>query len=197
MFIPIGPPRRQHSGVYGPLPTFWAGTGTPDGDDRDFANGSAGDVYAELNRTNKNIHFWVKRKEDTHDDDWGNLGGVHCVAETFTRAQMTDGGSTSGTFVFGETIPVGAVVLRTLIKGVTGFIGDTSATITIGDGSDVDRYNTSTPNVFVTDASVDAGAASGTVYHDSAATITATITSGSDFTLVTAGRVSIFIFYLL
>jgi hypothetical protein len=190
-------PTNPQSALLGAMPDEWCDSVAVDGDALPFSSVPAGSTYHRLDRTNKLSYRYEKRKEDNHDDDWGALGGLHVLAETFTRAQMTDGGATTGTFVFAETIPVGAVVLRTLYKGITGFTGDTSAVLTIGDGSDVDRYNTGTPNVFITDTSVDAGAVSGTAYHDAAATVTATITSGSDFALVTAGRVSVFIFYLL
>jgi len=84
-----------------------------------------------------------------------------------------------------------------MITDVTGFAGDTSATITIGDGTDADRYNTGTPSVFATATDIDAGAVSGTAYHAAAATPTLIVTSGSDFGAVTAGSVTITIFYYL
>ncbi len=195
MHIPIGPPRDQHSGVYGPLPTWWAESNAVDGDDRDFANRSAGSVYARIDRTNRNIRYYVKRKEDARDDDWGALGSVHCISDTFTRAQMTDGGGTSGTFVLGETIPVGAFVYRTILHAVTGFTGDTTATIQVGDGTTVDRYSTGTPSVFTTANAIDIGAVSGTAIHTAAATVTVTITSTADFANVAAGQATIKLFY--
>ena len=112
-----------------------------------------------------------------------------------TFADFTDGGSTSGTYEYTTDIPKGAVVTRTLITDVTGFAGDTSAVITIGDGTDEDRYNTGTPDVFTTATDIDAGVVSGTAYHAAAATPTLTVTSGSDFGAVTAGSVTVTIFY--
>ena len=82
------------------------------------------------------------------------------------------------------------------MHSLTGFTGDTSATIQVGDGSDVDRYNTGTPDVFTTNASgVDMGSVSGADWHDSTATVTITITSAADFTNVSAGAATISIFY--
>jgi hypothetical protein len=105
--------------------------------------------------------------------------------QTVGVAAFTDGGATSGTLVTGITIPAGAVYLYSLITGITGFAGDTTATIKIGDGSTADRYNTGTPSVFSTAAQgVAAGVVSGTAWHTAAATITITITSSTDFTLV-------------
>lgn len=116
--------------------------------------------------------------------------------QTVTRAQFTDGGATAGTFSLNLSIPAGAVFAQALISSITGFTGDTSAVITIGDGTDVDRYNTGTPNVFVTASQgVSAGAPSGTAWHTAAITPVLTITSAADFTNVTAGTLTITLFY--
>src|SRR3990167_7071574 len=113
-----------------------------------------------------------------------------------TRAQFTDGGATAGTFTLNHTIPAGARFAFALITSITGFIGDTSAVITIGDGTDVDRYNTGTPSVFTTAAAgVDMGAPSATAWHTAAIAPVITITSGADFTNVSAGSVLITLFY--
>lgn len=120
---------------------------------------------------------------------------LESIQQTVVLADFTDGGATTGTVVLDDAIPLGAVVTQSLIDDVTGFIGDTSATLQIGDGTDVDRYNTGTPNVFVTDPAVSAGAVSGTAFHDAAANVTLTVTSGSDFTSVTAGQLTVTIFF--
>lgn len=122
-------------------------------------------------------------------------GRLEVIQETVALADFTDGGSTAGTVELSTDIPVGAVVTRTLITDVTGFAGDTSAVVTIGDGTDVDRYNTGTPSVFATAANVDAGAVSGTIYHSAAKTPKITVTSATDFGAVTAGEMTVTIFY--
>jgi len=123
---------------------------------------------------------------------------VRVLTDTATRASFTDGGSTVGTRVMAGYLPVGAVVLGTKVLVGAGFIGDTSAAMTIGDGSDVDRYNTSTIDVFTTAADgVQSGIPSGTKLITTANSPTLTITSGADFTNVTAGSVTVSIFYLL
>jgi len=102
-----------------------------------------------------------------------------------TVADFTDGGSTTGTLDLGISIPAGAVYAQSLITGLVGFAGDTSATLQIGDGTDVDRYSTGTPSVFTTaSAGIDAGVPSGTKFHSTAKTPKLTITSNSDFGLV-------------
>ena len=112
-----------------------------------------------------------------------------------TRAQFTDGGATAGTFSLNHSIPAGARFAFALLTSITGFTGDTSAVITVGD-ADVDRYNTGTPSVFTTAAAgVDMGVPSGTAWHTAAATPVITITSATDFTNVTAGSLTITLFY--
>lgn len=106
-------------------------------------------------------------------------------------SQFTDGGSTAGTYQVGFTLPVGFHIHRTQLYSVTGFAGDTSAVITVGDGSDVDRLNAGTPSVFTTIAGLDLGVPSGTTIVATAFRPTLTVTSGADFTSVSAGALSI------
>jgi len=117
------------------------------------------------------------------------------VSQTVAFGDFTDGGSTVGTLDLTSTLPLGAVAQRTIIKDVTGFAGDTSAVITVGDGTDVDRYNTGTPDVFTTIAALDAGAVSGTAYHAAGKTVTLTVTTAADWGSVTAGALTVEIFY--
>ena len=115
--------------------------------------------------------------------------------ETFAFGDMTDGGGTTGTFDLSVTIPEGAIVAQSFIDAVTGFAGDTSATYQLGDGTDVDRYNTGTPDVFTTADHISAGAVSGTGYHSADKTPKVTITSGAAFASVTAGAMTVTIMY--
>ena len=78
-----------------------------------------------------------------------------------TFGDFTDGGAAAGTYQLQVELPVGFFVERTQLVNVVGFAGDTSAVITVGDGSDADRYNTSTPSVFTTLGALDLGVASG------------------------------------
>lgn len=119
------------------------------------------------------------------------------IEEYVTKGMFTDGGSTAGTYQMKQAIPVGAYVLNTVVTQVTAFSGDTSAVITVGDGSDVDRYNTGTPSVFSTVAALAMGVPSGTKEHTAAIYPTLTVTSASDFTATAStGALAIRIVYL-
>jgi hypothetical protein len=141
-------------------------------------------------------------KTTYNEIDWHRLalggggGGYGCLNQTFAYDDLVDGGGASGTIDLEEGIPDGAVVQQTVLHSLTGFTGDTSAVITVGDGTDVDRYNTGTPSVFTTNVSgIAMGAPSGTVWHDDAATVTVTVTSNGDYTSVSAGQATILICY--
>jgi hypothetical protein len=128
------------------------------------------------------------------------VGVVGCLSETVTVAQFTDGGSTSGTYQMAGSLPAGAVLLRSKVGPMVGFAGDTTAVLIIGDGSDVDRYNTGTVNVFTTAAvGVDAGIPSGLGLLTAANQPTITITGGADFTAIVTdghGVVTVAIYYI-
>ena len=130
----------------------------------------------------------------------GSAGTLRTFTQTVTRAEFTDGGAALGTFLItAGTIPVGSTFLVAQLEAVTGFIGDTSAVLTIGNASgDVDRYMTGTPSVFTTAAAgVALGAPSGVTYHDVAGSITLFVTSGADFTNVSAGSLTLRFYYIV
>ncbi len=127
------------------------------------------------------------------------IGGLQLVKKTITVAYsaFTDGGAAVGTYLTGVIIPAGATFLYSAIRSITGFAGNVSAVLTIGDGTDVDRYNTGTPNVFA-DAvdGVDAGVPSGVKYHDTRKEVKLTVTASTDFTAINAGSLTIDLVYL-
>lgn len=129
----------------------------------------------------------------------GSAGLLRKITQTVLFSEFTDGGGASGTFVLtAGSIPAGATVLYSAVTAITGFTGDTSAVIIIGDGTDADRYNTGTPSVFTTAANgIAVGAPSGVVYHAAAKSVTLTVTSATDFGAVAAGSVTVSLYYLV
>ena len=122
------------------------------------------------------------------------------LSETVGVASFTDGGATVGTYQLLGTLPAGSIVLYTKLGPVTGFAGDTTATITVGDGSDVDRYMTGTPSIFADAAvGVECGVPSGTKLLTADNRPTLTVTSSADFTSVVTnglGVVTVSIYYI-
>jgi hypothetical protein len=125
---------------------------------------------------------------------------IGVLSETVPVASFTDGGSTVGTYQLLGSLPAGANVLYSKIGPVVGFAGNVSATMTIGDGSDVDRYMTGTPSVFTTAAvGVECGVPSGTKLLTAENRPTLTVTTSTDFTLVVtdgSGVVTVSIYYI-
>ncbi len=189
-------PTFGSSATIGSIPGEWVGVDLPDGDRWPWVEAGVGSVYVYKPNETQGPRRFVKRQNNSRDDDWSAMAGQHCLQQYVTFSQFTDGGGTSGTLALTETIPAGAFVTQTLLQNVTGFTGDTTATIIVGDGTDTDRYNTGTPSVFTTAVAIDPGVPSGVKIHVLAKTVTITITSGSDWGLVTAGNFTIQIFYL-
>lgn len=106
-------------------------------------------------------------------------------------ADFTDGEGASGTYTCGFTLPVGYFIERCWLTNVTGFAGDSTATIIVGDGTDTDRLNTGTPSVFTTATAIDLGAVSGTQLVATAFKPVLTIAEDSDWGDVAAGELTI------
>lgn len=109
---------------------------------------------------------------------------------------FVDGGSTVGTYTSPDQIPAGAVVGHPIsVQVITPFTGDVSAALTVGDGTDVDRYNTSTIDAFAAAGHRDAGLVSGAKGHSAAVNVVLTITTNADFTSVAAGKLRVVVPY--
>jgi hypothetical protein len=184
-------PDIWESGVDGPAPAIWFGGETPDGSARPFSLVPVGSTYISPSETTQ----WVKTTDRGAYSDWTAAMGV--VAQYVTVADFTDGGSTTGTLTLDGIIPEGALVHRVILSEVTGFTGNVSAVLMVGDGTDDDRYNAVADiDVFTTATALDGGAPQGTVIHAAQKQPVLTITASTDFTLVTAGAFFIKIFYM-
>lgn len=191
MFYP-NTPQFVEFGVGPAAPAGWFGVDVPDGDAYPFLQAPIGSEYWHV-VGETHVAKYVKVKNDGANNDWCIVSGV--ISETVTFADFTDGGAASGTVSLSTAIPAGAFVTRAYLLDVTGFTGNTSAVATLGDGTDVDRYGTGTPNVFATAAAIDMAAPSGVQIHTAAKTPVLTVTGGSDFGAITAGQATVRIFY--
>jgi hypothetical protein len=129
-----------------------------------------------------------------------NSAGLYKISQTLALAAFTDNEDATGTATLTTKVPAGAYVLGCAISALTGFTSaeDTStATVTIGDGTDVDRYMTGTPSV-IDDAAAGLalGVPSGVRYHDAEKTITVIVTEDDDFTEITGGSMTVELYYL-
>jgi hypothetical protein len=191
-------PGFQSSGTDGAFPVEWSGVSAPDGDGGYWVEAPPGSLYHRKVLSNGAVQYVVryrKNKNDGRDDDWGTPG-FHVISQRVTYSQFT-GALTIGTITLNEGIPEGAWVLQSKLRNLTGFTGDTTATIQIGDGTDDDRYSTGTPSVFTTADAIDPGVPSGTKIHVDAKSVVVKITSGSAWSAVVAGAATIEVIYWL
>lgn len=140
---------------------------------------------------------WVNGDLYRYDHNGDVIPEVRALIETHIHSEFTDGGAAVGTLTMTGSVPVGAVLLGSKVIVNSGFVGDTSAVLTIGDGSDVDRYNTSTMNIFATATTgVQTNVPSGSKLITTANQPVLTVTSGADFTNVSAGSITVAIYYI-
>jgi hypothetical protein len=129
-----------------------------------------------------------------------NGAGLYKISQTLALAAFTDNEDATGTAELTTKVPAGAYVLGCSITALTGFTSaenTTTATVTIGDGTDVDRYMTGTPSVLEDAAAgLALGVPSGVRYHDAEKTITVIVTEDDDFTDIEAGSMTVELFYL-
>jgi len=128
---------------------------------------------------------------------------IRKVSQDVLYSEFTDGAGTSGTLALRDKIPAGSFVIGSKVNVKTGFTGDTTAVMDIGDGSDADKFSYTTHNVYTAADNLlehaDAGAGGteiGLALVTSEATVTLTVTGGADFTSISAGRLVVDIFYL-
>ena len=108
-------------------------------------------------------------------------------------SQFTDGEGAAGTYQVQFQLPVDFRILRCDIVNVTGFSGDTTAVVTVGDGSDADRLNTGTPSILSTATALQMGVPSGSEVVTTAFYPTITVTGASDWGNVSAGQLDIYV----
>ena len=156
------------------------GDAAPDGDANPWKRLPVGTPYFRKVTANQ-VEQYVKVKDDNLDGDWRLVEGI--IAKTILKSAFTDGGAAAGTYTFTETIPAGAYAKYCTVQVHTGFTGDTSAALIVGDGTDTDRYNTGTPSVLAA-GHIAMGDPSGTKHHTAAKAPVLTVTSAADFTAV-------------
>lgn len=128
--------------------------------------------------------------------------GIRKVAQWVTYDQFTDGGGDAGTLNLSKQIPAGSFVIGSKVRVTEGFTGDTTAVMDVGNASDEDRYSLTTHNVIAAasnlleNADVGASGAAGLDPVTSDTTVKLTITGDSDFSLITAGKLYVEVFYL-
>lgn len=120
------------------------------------------------------------------------------LAETVVLADFTDNTDTTGYADLSTQLPEGAVVLGWQADVKTGFSGDTTATVQVGESGNIDRFSAKTDNSCLTADVVGTAApavAANQGYLAGAVTPRVTVTGGSDFGGISAGEMDIKLIY--
>jgi hypothetical protein len=119
------------------------------------------------------------------------------LSEVVAFGDFTDNEDTTGYIDLATQIPAGAIPIGFKAVVATGFTGDTTAVVQVGVAGDLDRFSA------VTDQSVLAAATVGaTVPTDAcdgmnaAQTVRVTVTGGADFSSISAGSMTVTLYYL-
>lgn len=127
--------------------------------------------------------------------------GIRKIGQWVVPGDFTDGGSDAGTLNLTKQVPAGSIVLATKVTVRTGFSGDTTAVMIIGVSGDTDRYSLTDHDILAAGnnkLSAADGAAGG-VYAPalvvSDTTVIVTVTGGSDFGAITAGKAYVEVLY--
>jgi hypothetical protein len=179
-------------GLNGGAPGLWSDSAAVDGDRPPWRRAAQGSIYVYRPTANQ-IEWHQKVKDGGRNDDWVLFQGL--ISQRVAYTDFTDGGGATGTKDLNASIPAGAYFINTLVTDLDDFVGSAVVTFTIGDGTDVDRYNTGTPDAAADGDILDVGVPSGTLLHTAAKTPKITITDDSDFGDITAGAMTVTMFY--
>ncbi len=138
---------------------------------------SAGNVNVELERSDTGL-------------------GLRKVSQIVEYGDFTDDGSDEyGDLTLNKAVPAGSFIIGSKVTVKDGFTGDSSATLQVGSAKNNGDYSgSSTHNVFTSGTK---NLVQGTALYPIASnqSIYLTLTSGSDFSDVTAGRLLVEVFY--
>jgi predicted RecA/RadA family phage recombinase len=121
------------------------------------------------------------------------------VSETFARAAFTDGLGTSGYVdcATANKLPAKCVPLGWIIVVGTGFTGDTTAVVQVGVSGTTDKFSIVTTESVLAAGTIGCfpGKAATNMFIASATTWRVTVTGAADFTSISAGSLTVYLFY--
>lgn len=125
------------------------------------------------------------------------MGGViRSLTESVTYGNFTDNGDTTGYIDLTQTLDKDLLVFGWKAVVATGFTGDTSATLQVGVATDLDAYSADTANSVFAAGTVGSASLAAAAFHEAAVKVRLTVTSATDFTSVSAGAMTVTIYYL-
>lgn len=138
----------------------------------------------------------------TEQMELGKVGmAFRKVSQVVKLADITDDGGADGTLVLGKKVPAGSFVIGSKVTVAEGFVGDTTAVLSVGTAGDANEYSgNTTHNILdIVGNSVKVafiGSDAGLIAESEAIDVKLTVTGGSDFGAITAGKLLVEVFYL-
>lgn len=117
------------------------------------------------------------------------------VSRTMAFSDFTDNTNATGYCDITTQIPAGALVLGWKAVTTTGFTGDTTAVIQVGIAGGVGNYSTTTNGSVAGAGTVGSASVLATSFCAAATTARVTVTGGADFTSISAGSMTVTVFY--
>jgi len=126
----------------------------------------------------------------------GNVAARKLVSQVLDIGDFTDNGDATGYIDFTSgTIPAGSIVVGWKAVVATGFTGDTTAAIEVGVSGDTDAYSEDTAQSVLGAGTVGSAARALEAFVGSVATPRVTVTGGADFGNISAGQMTVTLYY--
>jgi len=118
------------------------------------------------------------------------------ISEAIVYSGFTDNGDATGYIDLSTDIPASSVVIGWKVVTSTGFTGDTTAVVSVGD-TDVDRFSSVTTGSVLAAGTVGSQPKDGVnAFCAAATTPRVTVTGGADFGSISAGAATVYIYYM-
>jgi hypothetical protein len=139
----------------------------------------------------------IKDKDINHGSSRLIPPRLSFVAQEVKLADFTDV-DTTGYVDLADQLPAGALPLGWKAVVATGFVGDTTAVIQVGVAGDLDRFSADVAQSVLAAATVGAAALAADLADGIAAaqTVRVTVTGGADFTSITAGVMTVYLYFI-
>jgi len=127
----------------------------------------------------------------------GEAGVRSCESQPLNFGDFTDNGDASGyiDFTSGD-LPAGCMVVGFKAVVATGFTGDTTAAIEVGKAGDTDAFSADTSQSVLAAGTVGSGSNADAGFVAAAATPRVTVTGSSDFGNISAGSMTVTVYYV-
>jgi len=140
---------------------------------------------------------------ESSTEGWIDIGAalgrpVEEIVEAVVIGDFTDNtGTATGYVDLATSLPAGAIPIGVKYIVTTGFTGDTTAVVQTGVSGDLDRFSSVTDQSVLAAATVGHGVAADACDGMNAAqTIRVTVTGGADFTSISAGAMTVIVYFI-